>query len=93
MKGLTLNSLITYYAETIYQQEIGLSDLTSRALAAANGTGMESLQLQSLGMIIEFNSTEYFAASWIAVFTIEKFGRRQLSVSDLVSRDALLTSI
>ncbi|KAI5245127.1 general substrate transporter [Aureobasidium subglaciale] len=24
------------------------------------------------------NGTEYFAASWIAVFTIEKFGRRQL---------------
>ncbi|KAL9133312.1 MAG: hypothetical protein Q9175_005506 [Cornicularia normoerica] len=52
-------NLITYYAATIYQQEIGLSGLTSRALAAANGT-------------------EYFAASWIAVFTIEKFGRRQL---------------
>ncbi|CAD6591176.1 MAG: hypothetical protein ASARMPREDX12_005016 [Alectoria sarmentosa] len=52
-------NLVTYYAATIYQQEIGLSGLTSRALAAANGT-------------------EYFAASWIAVFTIEKFGRRQL---------------
>ncbi|KAL9066973.1 MAG: hypothetical protein Q9161_007217 [Pseudevernia consocians] len=52
-------NLITYYAATIYQQEIGLNGVTSRALAAANGT-------------------EYFAASWIAVFTIEKFGRRQL---------------
>lgn len=52
-------NLITYYAATIYQEEIGLSGLTSRALAAANGT-------------------EYFAASWIAVFTIERFGRRQL---------------
>lgn len=38
-------NLITYYAATIYQQEIGLSGLTSRALAAANGTGMKSLQL------------------------------------------------
>ena len=52
-------NLITYYAATIYQNEIGLDGLTSRALAAANGT-------------------EYFLASWIAVFTIEKFGRRQL---------------
>ncbi|KAL6721521.1 hypothetical protein ACLMJK_000625 [Lecanora helva] len=52
-------NLITYYAATIYQNEIGLDGLTSRALAAANGT-------------------EYFLASWIAVFTIEKFGRRKL---------------
>ena len=41
-------NLITYYAATIYQQEIGLSGLTSRALAAANGTGMKSLQLSYL---------------------------------------------
>ena len=52
-------NLITYYAATIYQNEIKLSASTARVLAAANGT-------------------EYFMASWIAVFTIEKFGRRQL---------------
>jgi hypothetical protein len=51
--------LITYYAATIYQQYIGLGDVTSRILAACNGT-------------------EYFMASWIAVYTIEKFGRRSL---------------
>ena len=38
-------NLITYYAATIYQEEIGLDGLTSRALAAANGTGMKSLHL------------------------------------------------
>ncbi|KAL8662652.1 MAG: hypothetical protein Q9202_004517 [Teloschistes flavicans] len=54
-----LRDLITYYAATIYQNEIQLDPLTSRILAACNGT-------------------EYFMASWIAVFTIEKFGRRQL---------------
>jgi len=52
-------NLITYYAATIYQQEIHLSPLVSRILAAANGT-------------------EYFIASFIAVYTIEKFGRRSL---------------
>ncbi|KAL8707745.1 MAG: hypothetical protein Q9220_007265 [cf. Caloplaca sp. 1 TL-2023] len=52
-------NLITYYAATIYQNQIGLTPFTSRILAAANGT-------------------EYFMASWIAVFTIEKFGRRTL---------------
>jgi len=52
-------NLITYYAATVYQNQLHLSGFVSRILAAGNGT-------------------EYFAASWIAVFTIEKFGRRQL---------------
>lgn len=52
-------NLITYYAATIYENEIGLSGFLSRILAACNGT-------------------EYFLASWIAVFIIEKTGRRKL---------------
>ncbi|KAF2790129.1 general substrate transporter [Melanomma pulvis-pyrius CBS 109.77] len=52
-------NIITYYAATIFEQNIGLSPFLSRLLAACNGT-------------------EYFMASWIAIFTIEKFGRRQL---------------
>jgi len=52
-------NLITYYAATIYEQQIGLSGLLSRILAACNGT-------------------EYFIASWVAVFTIERVGRRPL---------------
>ncbi|KAG7001320.1 hypothetical protein G7Y79_00032g066730 [Physcia stellaris] len=52
-------NLITYYAATIYEDNIHLDSFTSRILAAGNGT-------------------EYFLASWIAVFTIERFGRRSL---------------
>lgn len=52
-------NLITYYAATIYQNEIKLTPFISRILAACNGT-------------------EYFLASWIAVFIIEKTGRRKL---------------
>jgi hypothetical protein len=52
-------NLITYYAATIYQNEIGLTPFISRILAACNGT-------------------EYFLASWIAVFIVEKVGRRKL---------------
>jgi MFS family permease len=51
--------LITYYIPTIIEEQIGLSGINSRLIAACNGT-------------------EYFAASWVAVFTIEKFGRRSL---------------
>lgn len=51
-------NIITYYAATLFLR-IGLSNFTSRLLAALNGT-------------------EYFIASWVAIFTIEKFGRRKL---------------
>ncbi|KAF2215453.1 hypothetical protein CERZMDRAFT_94864 [Cercospora zeae-maydis SCOH1-5] len=52
-------NIITYYAATIFQNNIGLSPFLSRLLAALNGT-------------------EYFMASIIAIFTIEKIGRRKL---------------
>lgn len=54
-------NLITYYAATIYENNIGLTPFLSRILAACNGT-------------------EYFLASWIAVFIIEKVGRRKLMI-------------
>lgn len=52
-------NIITYYAATIFENDIGLSPFLSRLLAALNGT-------------------EYFIASWVAIFTIEKIGRRKL---------------
>ncbi|KAI0470576.1 general substrate transporter [Xylariaceae sp. FL0804] len=52
-------NIITYYAATIFHNNIGLSGFMSRLLAALNGT-------------------EYFIASWVAIFTIERFGRRSL---------------
>lgn len=58
-KNNTYLFTVTYYAATIYENEIGLSPFVSRILAACNGT-------------------EYFLASWIAVFIIEKVGRRKL---------------
>ncbi|KAL1868767.1 hypothetical protein Plec18167_008072 [Paecilomyces lecythidis] len=51
-------NLITYYAAVIYEN-IGLSGMLSRILAACNGT-------------------EYFLASWLPVFIVEKVGRRPL---------------
>lgn len=62
-------NLITYYAATIYENNIGLTPFISRILAACNGT-------------------EYFLASWIAVFTIEKFGRRSLMLFGAVGMSA-----
>lgn len=52
-------NLITYYAGTIYENNLGMSSLNSRILAACNGT-------------------EYFLASLIPIFIIERVGRRKL---------------
>ncbi|KAJ5172972.1 hypothetical protein N7492_005565 [Penicillium capsulatum] len=52
-------NLITYYAATIYENSIGMDGLTSRIMAACNGT-------------------EYFLASLVPIFIIEKVGRRTL---------------
>ena len=52
-------NLITYYAGFIFEENIGMSPLVARIVAACNGT-------------------EYFLASFIAVWTIESFGRRKL---------------
>ncbi|KAF2003018.1 general substrate transporter [Amniculicola lignicola CBS 123094] len=60
-------NIITYYAATIFEQNIGLSPFLSRLLAACNGT-------------------EYWIASWIAIWTIEKFGRRKLMIFGAVGQ-------
>ena len=52
-------NLITYYAPTIFENNIGMDGLLSRILAACNGT-------------------EYFLASLIPIFIVEKVGRRPL---------------
>lgn len=54
-------NLITYYAGTIFQQNIGMTPFQSRILAACNGT-------------------EYFLASLIPIFIIDKVGRRKLFI-------------
>ena len=54
-------NLITYYAGTIFQNNIGMTDVVSRILAACNGT-------------------EYFLASIVAIFTVERIGRRKLMI-------------
>lgn len=59
-------NLITYYA-TILFQRLGLSDVTSRLIAAANGT-------------------EYFLASIIAIFIIDRIGRRKLMIFGAVGQ-------
>ena len=64
------------YVNQVFQQISGINLITYYAANIyQNEIGLTPFVSR---LLAAFNGTEYFAASWIAVFTIEKFGRRQL---------------
>lgn len=71
LQQVTGQNLITYYATMVFESFLGMSPLTSRILAACNGT-------------------EYFIASWISFFTVERFGRRKLMIFSALGQAATM---
>lgn len=64
------------YFNQMFQQISGINLITYYAANIyENSVGLSGFLSRILAAA---NGTEYFLASWIAVFTIEKFGRRQL---------------
>jgi hypothetical protein len=64
------------YANQVMQQISGINLITYYAATIYQQyIGLDGTTSRILAAA---NGTEYFAASWIAVYTIEKFGRRQL---------------
>ena len=68
--------VVLAYVNQMFQQISGINLITYYIPTILQGQVGLSDFLSRL--IAACNGTEYFAASWIAVFTIEKFGRRQL---------------
>jgi hypothetical protein len=68
--------VVLAYVNQCFQQISGINLITYYAANIYE----TSIQLSPFlsRILAAANGTEYFAASWIAVFTIEKFGRRQL---------------
>ncbi|KAL4811357.1 general substrate transporter [Aspergillus unguis] len=64
------------YVNQMFQQISGINLITYYIpVVLENQLGMT---LQNSRLIAACNGTEYFLASWVAVFTVEKFGRRTL---------------
>ncbi|KAL4881688.1 general substrate transporter [Aspergillus karnatakaensis] len=64
------------YVNQMFQQISGINLITYYIpVVLEQQLGMD---LQMSRLIAACNGTEYFLASWVAVFTIERFGRRQL---------------
>ena len=73
-----LHRVILAYVNQVFQQISGINLITYyAAIVFQNQIGLSGFLSRVLAAA---NGTEYFLASWIAVFTIEKFGRRQLMI-------------
>ncbi|KAK6003893.1 hypothetical protein QM012_008743 [Aureobasidium pullulans] len=70
--------VVLAYVNQMFQQISGINLITYYAANIyRNSIGLSDFLARILAAA---NGTEYFAASWIAVFTIEKFGRRSLMI-------------
>lgn len=70
--------VVLAYVNQMFQQISGINLITYYAANIyRNSIGLSDFLARILAAA---NGTEYFAASWIAVFTIERFGRRQLMI-------------
>ena len=66
------------YVNQVFQQITGINLITYYAASIyENYIGLDPFTSRILAAA---NGTEYFMASWIAIFTIEKFGRRSLMI-------------
>lgn len=71
-----LHRVVLGYVNQVFQQVSGINLISYYAATIYEQyIGLESTTARLLAAA---NGTEYFLASWIAVYTIEKFGRRQL---------------
>ncbi|PSR93860.1 major facilitator superfamily transporter monosaccharide [Coniella lustricola] len=70
-----LHRTILGYVNQMFQQISGINIITYYAATIFVRIGLSNFLSRLLAAL---NGTEYFIASWIAIFTIEKFGRRKL---------------
>jgi sugar porter (SP) family MFS transporter len=70
--------VVLAYVNQMFQQISGINLITYYIpTLLENNIGMSPTMSR---LIAALNGTEYFIASWIAVFTVEKFGRRTLMI-------------
>lgn len=78
------------YTSQVFQQISGINLITYYAATIyQNYIGLSPFISRILAAA---NGTEYFAASWVAVFTIERFGRRTLMLFGAAGTSASMVS-
>lgn len=76
-KDRNFHRTLLAYVNQMFQQISGINLITYYAAVIYRGLGMSDFMSRLLAAI---NGTEYFMASWPAVFLVERVGRRKLMI-------------
>lgn len=82
-KDRNLHRTILAYTNQMFQQISGINLITYYAAVIYKGLGMSDFLSRLLAAL---NGTEYFIASWPAVFLVERVGRRNLMLFGAVGQ-------
>ena len=82
-KNRTLHRTIIAYVNQMFQQISGINLITYYAAKIYSDLGMSPFMSRLLAAL---NGTEYFIASWPAVFLVERVGRRKLMLFGAVGQ-------
>ncbi|KAK4104430.1 general substrate transporter [Parathielavia hyrcaniae] len=82
-KNRNLHRTLLAYFNQVFQQISGINLITYYAAVIYRGLGMSDFLSRLLAAL---NGTEYFLASWPAVFLVERVGRRKLMLFGAVGQ-------
>ncbi|KAK3301838.1 general substrate transporter [Chaetomium strumarium] len=82
-----LHRTLLAYFNQVFQQISGINLITYYAAVIYQGLGMSDFLSRLLAAV---NGTEYFLASWPAVFLVERVGRRRLMLFGAVGQAATM---
>ncbi|KAK5992915.1 Sugar transporter STL1 [Cladobotryum mycophilum] len=86
-KNRTLHRTIIAYVNQMFQQISGINLITYYAAKIYADLGMSPFMSRLLAAL---NGTEYFIASWPAVFLVERVGRRKLMLFGAIGQAATM---
>jgi sugar porter (SP) family MFS transporter len=86
-KNRNLHRTLLAYFNQVFQQISGINLITYYAAVIYRGLGMSDFLSRLLAAL---NGTEYFLASWPAVFLVERVGRRKLMLFGGVGQAATM---
>lgn len=86
-KDRNFHRTLLAYLNQVFQQISGINLITYYAAVIYSGLGMSDFLARLLAAL---NGTEYFIASWPAVFLVERVGRRKLMLFGAIGQAATM---
>ena len=86
-KDRNFNRTLLAYVNQVFQQISGINLITYYAAVIYSGLGMSDFMARLLAAL---NGTEYFIASWPAIWLVERIGRRKLMLFGAIGQAATM---